>query len=139
MNEQNCCANTALRDYGPEPLVVDIDRLTKRNPNFRTALWTGQYLQVTLMSIPVGSEIGMHPDLDQFLRIENGQALVEMGMCKAELCNCRRADCRYSVLVPAGTWHNVINIGKTPLKLYSIYAPPQHPFGTVQPTKQDAE
>ena len=141
MNGQNNCTITALKDYWPEPLVVDIERMTNRNPNYRTALWTGKYLQVTLMSIPVGGEIGleMHPDLDQFLRIENGMALITMGTCKTELCYRRKANGNYAVLVPAGTWHNVINIGNTPLKLYSIYAPPQHPFGTVQRTIQDAE
>lgn len=66
--------DSGLRDYGPAPLIVNIDRATKMNPNYRTALWTGEHLQLTLMSIPVGGDIGleMHPDVDQFIRIESG-------------------------------------------------------------------
>lgn len=130
-----------IRDYGAKPLIVNIDRLANLNTNYRTALWTGTHLQVTLMSIPVRGDIGleMHPDLDQFLRIENGYALVMMGRNKTNLNDRQKVNSNYAVIVPAGTWHNVINIGNKPLKLYSIYAPPQHPFGTVQKTKQDAE
>ncbi|MBE5040142.1 cupin domain-containing protein [Oscillospiraceae bacterium DSM 107454] len=111
------------------------------NNNYRTALWTGEHLQVTLMSIPVGGDIGleMHDNLDQFIRIENGYALVQMGKDPDVLNDQQRVNSNYAVLVPAGTWHNIINIGRMPLKLYSIYAPPQHPFGTVHKTKEAAE
>lgn len=128
-------------DYGAKPLIVDIDRFTKMNPNYRTALWTGSHLQVTLMSIPVRGDIGLeiHPDIDQFIRIENGYALVMMGENKSVLNYQQRVNSNYAVIIPAGTWHNIINIGNTPLKLYSIYAPPQHPYGTVHKTKKDAE
>lgn len=130
-----------IRDYGPEPLIVNIDRLAKMNTNFRTALWTGNHLQITLMSIPPGGDIGveMHPNLDQFIRIESGNALALMGKSRHNLNYQKRADQNYALVVPAGTWHNVVNIGRTPLKLYSIYAPPQHPYGTVHKTKNDAE
>ena len=129
------------RDYGGEPLIVNIDRLTKVNPNFRTALWTGEHLQVTLMSIPAGGEIGLevHPHLDQFLRIESGCAFVMMGKTEHSLSYRQRVNSNYAVIVPAGTWHNIMNAGRTPLKIYSIYAPPQHPFGTVHRTKAEAE
>lgn len=133
--------NPDMRDYGSEPLIVDIDCFTKQNPYYRTALWTGNHLQVTLMSIPVHGDIGLeiHADVDQFIRIENGCALAVMGKSKT-LLNCQqRVNSNYAVIIPAGTWHNIINIGQTPLKLYSIYAPPQHPFGTVHETKKAAE
>lgn len=93
------------------------------------------------MSIPVGGEIGleMHPDLDQFIRIDSGLARVMMGRSKERLDFRRRADANFAVVVPVGTWHNIVNIGNTPLKVYSIYAPPHHPFGTVHRTKQEAE
>lgn len=130
-----------LRDYGPEPFVVNIEEATLQNSNFRTALWTGNHLQLTLMSIDVGDDIGleMHPNVDQFIRIEQGQALVLMGDSKNRLCFQRRVYDDYAIVIPAGKWHNVINTGCTPLKLYSIYAPPEHPHGTVHRTKDDAE
>lgn len=128
-------------DYGPEPFVVNIDRATKDNQNFRTALWTGTYLQVTLMSINVGEDIGLeiHPDTDQFIRIEEGTALVKMGAHKDKLNYQRNVNSDFAVIIPAGTWHNIINTGRRPLKVYSIYAPPKHPFGTIHTTKAMAE
>ena len=130
-----------MKDYGNKPLVINIDNAAKVNKNFRTALWTGEHLQVTLMSIPVGGDIGleMHPNTDQFIRIERGYAYVMMGKRKENLDYQRRADANYAIIIPAGTWHNIKNIGNRPLKVYSIYAPPQHPFGTVHKTKQEAE
>jgi mannose-6-phosphate isomerase-like protein (cupin superfamily) len=140
------CSNAApcsdhLRDHGPEPLIIDLGRITKANPNYRTALWTGEHLQVTLMSIPAGGDIGLevHPELDQLIRIEHGNALVLMGTEKGRLLDQKRISQGYAVIVPAGTWHNILNTGASPLKLFSIYAPPQHPFGTLQETKQVAE
>lgn len=130
-----------LRDYGPEPFVVDIEEAAKQNTNFRLALWTGNHLQVTLMSINVGEDIGleMHPNLDQFIRIEQGQGIVRMGDRQDRLNFERRVFDDYAFIIPAGTWHNLINTGNVPIKLYSIYAPPQHPRGTVHKTKADAE
>lgn len=127
-------------DYGPEPFVIDIDKATKQNNTFRTALWTGKHLQLTLMSINPGDSIGLenHPNLDQFLRIEQGQGIVKMGHSKDNLDFQRRVADGFAIIVPAGTWHNLINTGNRPLKLYSIYAPPQHPKGTVHRTKSDA-
>jgi len=130
-----------LKDYGPEPFVVNIEEATKQNNTYRTALWTGEYLQLTLMSINVGDDIGleMHSDVDQFIRIEEGQGLVKMGDSKCNLDFQRMVYDDYAILIPAGKWHNLINTGCTPLKLYSIYAPPEHPRGTVHETKEDAE
>ncbi|MGG3326485.1 cupin domain-containing protein, partial [Bacillus velezensis] len=72
------------------------------------------------------------------LRIEQGRGIVKMGKSKNNLSFRRNVYDDYAIVVPAGTWHNVINTGNTPLKLYSIYAPPNHPFGTVHVTKADA-
>lgn len=129
-----------LKDYGPEPFVINIEQATKQNNNFRTALWTGRHLQLTLMSIRPGEDIGLenHPDLDQFIRIEEGQGLVKMGDRKDNLNFQRNVFDDYAFIIPAGKWHNLINTGNKPLKLYSIYAPPQHPFGTIHKTKADA-
>lgn len=126
-----------LKDYGPQPLVINIDKATKQNTNFRTALWTGEHFQVTLMSINVGDDIGLeiHPDTDQFIRIEDGQGIVKMGKSKDNLEFQANARNDFAIIIPAGTWHNVINTGTKPLKVYSIYAPPKHPRGTVHVTK----
>lgn len=137
----NNAGSIVLKDYGPEPYVVNINEATKQNNTFRTALWTGSHLQLTLMSIPVGGEIGLeiHPNVDQFLRVEEGQGVVMMGKSQSNLDFRRNVYDDFAILIPAGTWHNVINTGDKPLKIYSIYAPPQHPRGTVHKTKVDAE
>ncbi len=130
-----------LMDYGPHPFAINIEEATKENNNFRIALWTGNHLQLTLMSINVGEDIGleMHPNLDQFIRIEEGIGLIQMGDRKDRLdCQAHVQD-DYAIIIPAGKWHNLMNIGNIPLKLYSIYAPPEHPFGTVHRTKEEAE
>lgn len=135
---QNCNKGPiVLKDYGPQPFVVNINEASIQNRNYRTALWTGKYLQVTLMSIDVDDDIGLelHPDVDQFLRIEQGQGMVKMGRNKNNLSFQARVQDDCAIMVPAGTWHNLINTGNRPLKLYSIYAPPHHPRGTVQKTK----
>lgn len=140
-NNNSDCRHPEVRDLGPKPLVFNIDHATKMNPNFRTTLWTGCNMQLTLMCIPVGGDIGLeiHEDVDQFIRIESGRAAVMMGRYRGDLCEKQCVDDNYAVLIPAGTWHNIVNIGNTPLKLYSIYAPPQHPAGTVHKTQADAE
>jgi len=129
-----------FKDYGPEPFVVDIEKATLENNNYRTTSWTGSNLQLTLMSINIGEDIGLevHPDLDQFLRIEEGQGIVEMGDSKDNLNFQETVYDDFAFIIPAGKWHNLINTGNKPLKLYSIYAPPQHPHGTVHKTKEDA-
>ena len=147
--QSSCCAahgdNTeaavVLKDYGAEPTVLDIDAYTISNTNFRTALWTGTKLQVTLMSIPAGGEVGLeqHPDTDQFLRIEEGEANVVMGDSEESLTFTQMAEKDFAIIVPAGKWHNIINTGDKPLKLYSIYSPVEHPHGTVHQTFEEAE
>ena len=91
----------SLKDHGAEPTVLNIESHTLANENFRTALWTGSNLQVTL-------DFGREVSDD------------------------------YAILVPAGKWHNIVNTGDKPLKIYSIYAPAEHPHGTVHKTRQEA-
>lgn len=131
---------SALTDHGPDPYVANIPQITLQNSNFRTAVWTGRYFQMTLMCIPPRKEIGLeiHSDTDQFIRIEQGNAIVQMGQCKNRLDFQKSMHTGDAVLVPAGTWHNVLNAGRTPLKVSVLYAPPHHPRGTVHPTKADA-
>lgn len=130
----------SLKDYGAKPFVVNINDAVKQNHTFRRALWTGPHLQVTLMSIRAQDDIGLeiHPDNDQFLRIEQGQGIVRWGTHKDHLNVERKIMDDSAIMIPAGTWHNIINTGNIPLKLYSIYAPPHHPFGTVHKTKAEA-
>lgn len=129
----------AYKDYGPAPIVVNIEAAALANNAFRAALWTGEYLQVTLMSVPVGEDIGveLHVDTDQFIRVEQGEGLVLMGNDSNNLYFQTRIVPGDAVIVPAGTWHNIKNAGTIPLKVYSIYAPPHHPHGTVHITKED--
>lgn len=130
-----------FKDTGPEPYVVDIEEATLANDTFRTAIWTGAHLQMTVMSIPVGGEVGLeqHSHLDQFLRVESGRARVRMGPAKDDLPFDREVEDDWVIMVPAGSWHNITNAGDQPLKLYSLYAPPEHPKGTVHETKTDSD
>lgn len=127
--------------YVPCPSVVNVARQAERNTDFRTVLWTGCYAQMTLMCIPAGSDIGLevHEDTDQMLRIEQGAALVQTGENKSQLDSQVSVYKGDVIFVPAGIWHNVINIGRIPLKVSSVYAPPHHPVGTVHHTKEEAE
>lgn len=137
IRNDNPYGNIPLQDYGTRPFVVNIDQAAKHNDNYRTALWTGKYFQVTLMSIHVGEDIGLevHPTTDQFIRIEEGQGLVQMGDRRDTLDFQAMAYDDYAIMIPAGKWHNITNTGNRPLKVYVIYAPPEHPYGTVHETK----
>ncbi|MBO7527516.1 MAG: cupin domain-containing protein [Clostridia bacterium] len=133
--------NNQSYDLGNAPVVINIQKETRLNTYYRKAIWTGNYLQVTVMSIPAGGEIGleMHPDTDQFIRVEFGVGSVYMGKTKQDVKFVGDANSNYAILVPAGTWHNVINNQRTPLKVYSIYAPPHHPIGIIHKTKFDSD
>lgn len=141
MQSQQQARPSNRTDFGPDPFVTDIVKATMNNNTYRTILWTGTHLQLSLMSIPVGDDVGLevHPNVDQFFRIESGQGLVRMGNTRDNLYFSQPIYDDSVILVPAGTWHNVINTGNTPLKLYTIYGPPNHPWGTVQQTKPAAE
>lgn len=121
--------------------VGDIEQETTGNDAFRRVVFTGEHTQLTVMSLEPGEEIGreVHEDRDQFLRIESGQARVEFGPGEDEVDETHDVEDDWAVIVPAGTWHNVVNTGSGELKLYSLYSPPEHPDGTVHRTKADAE
>ena len=121
--------------------VGDIEQLTLGNLNFRTVVYTVEHTQLTLMRLAPGEDIGReaHPHLDQFLRLEQGQARVEFGMSEDTIEETHDVSEDWAIIVPAGVWHNVVNTGDGELKLYSLYSPPEHPDGTIHRTKQDAE
>ncbi|GAB6637279.1 hypothetical protein BOVMAS10_05300 [Streptococcus uberis] len=129
------------KDHGKEKYIVNIEDYTKENENYRTTIWTGEKLQVTLMSIQPGDDIGLevHKGIDQFLRIEEGNGLCQMGDAEDNLSFEQEVTDDDVILVPANTWHNVTNTGNQPLKIYSIYAGPDHVPGTIHKTHEDAE
>lgn len=112
-----------------------IEEQTEQNTNFRKVLATGEFMQLVVMALQPGEEIGseVHEDTDQFFRIEEGEATFVLGDQEHVA---RDGD---AVIVPAGMEHNVINNTEEPLKLYTIYAPPHHPDGTVHRTKEDED
>ncbi len=120
--------------------VGNIEEAAKVSSYFRQVLFTAQNLQLVVMSLEPGEEIGleMHDHLEQFIRIESGRATVTMGPSEDEIAEAHDIEEDWAVVIPGGTWHNVINRGDGQLKLYTIYAPPQHPHGTVHRTKADA-
>jgi mannose-6-phosphate isomerase-like protein (cupin superfamily) len=121
--------------------IGDIEQATIDNETFRTVLFTGEHTQLTVMRIPPGEDIGReaHHDRDQFLRIEQGKARVELGRTESTIDETYDVEDDWAVIVPAGVWHNVVNVGTADLKVYSLYSPPEHPPGTVHETKAEAE
>jgi len=130
-----------INDIGPKPQSFNIEHATKENTDYRSVAWSGRYLQVTLMSIPVGGDIGLeaHPETDQFLRLDAGHGHVQMGAAKDKLTFEKEVSNGWCVLVPAGTWHNITNLGTTPMQVYTIYAPAHHKPGKVQATAAAAK
>ena len=117
--------------------VGPIEKQTEDNEFFRKVLFTGKHLQLVLMTLRGGEEIGneVHSDVDQFFRIEEGEARFVFN--NSEEHRVKDGD---AVVVPAGTWHNVINASASePLKLYTVYTPPEHPDGTIHKTKAEAD
>lgn len=121
--------------------VDNIEAVTRDNTNFRTVIHTGKFSQLTVMSVPPGGEVGWesHSTLDQFLRLEQGKARVDFGRTGDAVDESHEIEDDWALIVPAGLWHNVVNIGDEDVKLYSIYSPPQHPDGTVHKTKAEAD
>ncbi len=114
-----------------------IEQLTLKNDFFRHVLFTGKYCQLVVMCLQPGEEIGneVHPQVDQFFRIEQGEAKFVLN--NTEEHQAREQD---AIVIPAGTYHNVINTSKTrQLKLYTVYSPPNHPEGTIHKTKTEAQ
>ena len=115
--------------------VDNIERATVENEDFRRVLYTGAHLQLVLMTLPPGCDIGeeVHEDRDQFFRIEQGEGEIRIdGVAN-------RVEDDFAVIVPAGARHNVVNTGDRPLRLYTLYAPPEHRDGIVHKTKEQAE
>jgi mannose-6-phosphate isomerase-like protein (cupin superfamily) len=121
--------------------VGDIEKATLENDTFRTALFTGEHTQLTVMRLAPGEDIGReaHDGIDQFLRIEQGTARVELGTTEEQIDEAHDVEDDWAIIIPAGVWHNVVNTGDGELKLYSLYSPPEHPAGTVHRTKAEAE
>jgi mannose-6-phosphate isomerase-like protein (cupin superfamily) len=113
----------------------NIERLTVANEDFRRVLYTGEHIQLVLMTLQPGEEIGeeVHPDRDQFFRIEEGQGAIDIDGRE------NRVENDFAVIVPAGARHNVRNIGSAALRFYTLYGPPEHKDGIVQATKAEAE
>jgi mannose-6-phosphate isomerase-like protein (cupin superfamily) len=119
----------------------DIEKATTGNETFRTVLFTGEHTQLTVMRLRPGEDIGLeaHPGTDQFIRIEQGHVRVELGRVRGRVDETHELQDHWAVVIPAGVWHNVANIGPTDVRLYSLYSPPEHPDGTIHQTKADAE
>lgn len=115
--------------------IDDIEDLTEENTDFRRVLYTGKHLQLVLMCLQPGEEIGeeVHDDRDQFFRVEEGEGEVVIDGRRSEIGD------DDAIIVPAGARHNIVNTGDEPLKLYTIYAPPEHKDGLVHATKEEAE
>ncbi|TPE42837.1 cupin domain-containing protein [Pontibacter mangrovi] len=139
--EQTSQANQQGEDMGKKPWVLDIEEATVNNPDYRHVRWTGEHLQMVLMSLKPGEEIDLerHDDVDQFLRIEQGEAQVRMGKSKDDLSFDKKVSDHWAIFIPSGYWHHVKNTGNKELKLYSIYAPAQHPAGTVHKNYKEAQ
>lgn len=117
------------------PYVANIEEETLKNDFFRKEVFTGEHLQITVMSINPGEDIGIetHPTTDQFLRVEQGSGKAIIGGQEYEVSDA------FGITIPAGMEHNVINTGTVAMKMYSIYTPPNHPVGTIHKTKADAD
>jgi mannose-6-phosphate isomerase-like protein (cupin superfamily) len=114
--------------------VINIEKATKENENFRKVLYTARYSQLVLMSLKPGEEIGEEVHgLDQFLRIEEGSGKAILNGVEYEI------EDGFAIVVPAGTRHNVINTGEKPMKLYTVYSPPNHRDKVLHKTKEAAE
>jgi mannose-6-phosphate isomerase-like protein (cupin superfamily) len=137
MSHCNLCKNKCPNEHGGEIYALNIEKLAYKNNNFRESIWTGKYLQATLMSILPKENIGaeIHEDTDQYIRVEGGCALLLTGNDKNCLTDKKQLYRGDAVFIPAGTWHDIVNIGKCKLRLSSIYAPPHHPKCTEEKFK----
>lgn len=121
--------------YKGPGFVTNIEQDTIENSDFRKVLYTANHVQLVLMSIEPSSDIGVetHTDLDQFIRVESGAGYVMMNGVKSSI------SAGFALIIPAGTEHNIVNTGDKPLKIYTVYAPPNHQKDVVHRTKADAE
>lgn len=118
------CASRAK----PSPAVLDLSQVAEQSDNYRDVIWTGRFLQMTTMTIKRNKSIGLevHKDTDQMLLVQSGRGLVSFSATKGGSVTEYVVGEGHVILVPAGTWHNVLNIGRSRLKLASFYAPPHH-------------
>ncbi|AVM41739.1 cupin domain-containing protein [Fastidiosipila sanguinis] len=128
-------------DRGKQGLVENMEAWTLDNDKYRVAVWTGKYFQMTVQAIQPGDDIDLevHEESDQFLRIEQGTGVCRMGDAEDNLTFEEKIEPESAILVPAGTWHQVVNTGDEVMKLYTIYAKPDHVEGTVHDTHEDAK
>ena len=140
-NHPSCQCGRRDPGTGNHPFVVNIEKATKCNQTFRTVLWTGEHLQLTVMCIGPGEDVGVeqHLEHDQFIRIEQGCGVLCTGSAQCQMNEQIRVSEGCAIIIPAGLWHNVLNTGPVPMKVYSLYGPPQHRPCTVHCTKADAE
>ncbi len=134
-------AETTRKDMGKKPWVLNIEKDTLDNHYYREVKWTGEYMQMVLMSLKPGEviDLELHEDIDQFIRIEQGEARVMMGETKESLLFDKTVSDDWAIFIPAGYWHEIRNVGETDLKLYSIYSPTEHPAGIRHETYEEAE
>lgn len=131
---------TEAEGEGGEPWVLDIEEATVANNHYRIEEWTGKHMQMVLMSIKPGEEIDLeiHKGHDQFIRIEQGEGRVLMGRSEEDLFFDENVTDDWAIFIPAGYYHNVKNTGSEDLKVYTIYAPKEHPRGTLHSTYEEA-
>ncbi|WP_125608275.1 cupin domain-containing protein [Lapidilactobacillus bayanensis] len=127
-------------DRGGQPVIENIKYLTLANDNYRTTIWTGVKMQVALMTIVPGDDTGLeiHVGIDQFIHVISGQGFCEMGQSEDNLTISQAIGEDDAILIPTNIWHNIKNTGTKNLKLYTIYAEPDHLDGTVHRTHDDA-
>lgn len=128
-------------DRGPGFFTINIEDFTSANTNFRSTVWTGEQMQMTLMSIPVGGEIGeeIHTTVEQFIRVEEGEGEIYIGETQESMKAVQKIKEDEIVFIPLNVWHNIKNTGDKPLKLYSIYAPGEHARGTIHVTMEEGQ
>ena len=133
----NECEYKCRNEHGGEVYYTNVYKMACQNNNYRESIWTGDHLQMTLMSIARGDDIGveMHNDTDQYIRVEHGIAVAMIGNDENELDKKIRLTMGDAIFIPAGYWHNIVNAGRCTLKLSSVYAPAHHPKCTVENNK----
>ncbi|MBQ8380661.1 MAG: cupin domain-containing protein [Clostridia bacterium] len=133
------CKGDPVYDKGNAPIILDIIKEAEMNTDFRRVIWTGKNFQITLMSIPAGDDIGLeyHEGFDQLLYVASGEGEALMGKLPDRMTVHDKLSPGVVVVIPSGTYHNVISGSRRPLKLISVYAPKAHPFGRVDKTNPD--
>ena len=136
-----CTEGGITDDKGNAPYVFDIKALSRENSAYRRVIWTGKHMQLALMCIPQEEDTGweLHRDGDQYVYVESGTAEISMGGSESNPAIKKAAGCGYAAVIPAGTLHKVRSIGREPLRLITVYAPPEHPYGRVDESRDDAD